>query len=92
MASYSDAPPVLKAEVLGLASDPQRHSHAFDAISEAASGLDRNAVATLLGDELGMISGRPGKPSRLTFAFRDANRATRASVAAAGALRLARAR
>ena len=91
MADYSDAP-VLKVEVLGLPSDPQRRGHAFDVINEAASVLDRDAVATLLGGELGMISGRPGQPSRVTFAFRDANRATRASVAAAGALRLARAR
>ena len=91
MASYSDMP-VLKPEVLGSPTDPQRHGHTFDAISEAATGLDRNSVASLLGGELGMISGRPGKPSRLTFPFRDANRASRAALQTASALRLATAR
>ena len=91
MASYSDLP-VLKPEVLGSPTDPRRHGHAFDAISEATTGLDRNSVASLLGSELGMISGRPGKPSRITFPFRDANRANRASLQAASALRLATAR
>ena len=91
MASFAD-PPVLKPEVVGSRTDPRRHDHAFDVISLAANELDRGAVASLLGGELGMISGRPGKPSHLTFPFRDANRATRASVAVAGALRLASAR
>jgi hypothetical protein len=88
MADFSEAP-LLTPDVLGSSSDPLRHGHAFDAISVASESLDRSAAATLIGAELGMISGRPNQPVRLTFPFRDANRATRASIAAARALKLA---
>jgi hypothetical protein len=88
MADFSEAP-LLKPDVLGISTDPLRHGRAFDAISSAAESLDRGAAATLIGTELGMISGRPNQPARLTFPFRDANRATRASIAAARALSLA---
>jgi serine/threonine-protein kinase len=88
MADFSEAP-LLTPDVLGGSSDPLRHGHAFDVISAAAEGLDRSAAATLIGAELGMISGRPKQPARVTFPFRDANRATRASIAAARALKLA---
>ena len=88
MADFSEAP-LLKPDVLGLSSDPLRHGHAFDLISSAAETLDRSGAATLVGGELGMISGRPNQPVRVTFPFRDANRATRASIAAARALKLA---
>ncbi|HEY1532499.1 MAG TPA: hypothetical protein VGF76_00725, partial [Polyangiaceae bacterium] len=88
MGDFSEAP-LLRPDVLGLSSDPLRHGHAFDMISAAAESLDRSATATLIGAELGMISGRPNQPVRLTFPFRDANRATRASITAARALKLA---
>ncbi|HEY5373029.1 MAG TPA: hypothetical protein VIK01_05050, partial [Polyangiaceae bacterium] len=88
MADFSEAP-LLRPDVLGVSTDPLRHGHAFDLISAAAESLDRSATATLIGAELGMISGRPNQPVRLTFPFRDANRATRASIAAARALQLA---
>jgi hypothetical protein len=83
--------PLFKPEVSGSATDPSRHDHAFDAISRAVRPLDRGAVASLIGRELGMISGRPKQPSRLTFPFRDANRASRASLSAARSLKLANA-
>lgn len=88
MADFSEAP-LLKPDVLGTSTDPLRHGRAFDAISAAAESLDRGTAATLIGAELGMISGRPNQPARLTFPFRDANRATRASITAARALSLA---
>ena len=88
MASYSELP-LLKPNVLGPSSGPPEHGHAFDVISGAASGLDRSAAATLIGRELGLISGRPDHGTRITFPFRDANRATRASVGIARALALA---
>jgi serine/threonine-protein kinase len=88
MADFSEAP-LLRPDVLGSITDPLRHGHAFDVIGAAAESLDRSAAATLIGSELGMISGRPNQPVRLTFPFRDANRATRASIAAARALKLA---
>ena len=88
MASYSDTP-LLKATVLGSLAGPPQRDHTFDAINEAASTMDRNATATLIGRELGMISGAKDHAARLTFPFRDANRATRASQLAARALSLA---
>jgi hypothetical protein len=91
MASFTDLP-VLKPEILGRSADPARRGHTFDAINRATNSLDRAAVATLVGNELGMISGRPNKPARLTFPFRDGNRASRSSLDAARSLGLASAR
>jgi len=88
MASYSDTPQ-LKPTVLGVLAGPPKRDHAFDAINEATAKMDRDATATLLGRELGMVSGGKDRPTRLTFPFRDANRATRASLLAARALSLA---
>jgi hypothetical protein len=87
MASYTDLP-VLKPEILGKSGDPARRGHTFDAINRATGSLDRAAVATLVGGELGMISGRPKRPARLTFPFRDGNRASRSSLEAARSLGL----
>jgi hypothetical protein len=91
MGSYSDAP-ILKSAVLGSRSDPEHYGHAFDTINQAARELTRGAVATLIGRELGTIYGRPNKPMRLSFPFRDANRATRSSTDLARALGLAESR
>jgi hypothetical protein len=84
--------PVLKPEVLGSGTEPARGGHTFDAIDRAASALNRNAVATLVGNELGMISGRPNHPARLTFPFRDGNRASRSGLDAARSLGLSSSR
>jgi len=91
MDGFTDVP-VLKAEVLPGGTDPARRSHAFDAIDRAAGSLSRDSVATRMGSELGMISVRPNHPSRLTFPFRDGNRASRAGLDAARALGLGTAR
>ena len=91
MESYSDLP-VLKPEVVGSGNDPAHRGQAFDVISRAAGSLSRTSVATLVGGELGMISGSPNRPARLTFPFRDGNRASRAGLAAARALGLASSR
>jgi hypothetical protein len=88
MASYSDIPR-LKPNVLGTIPGPPERGHTFDVINAAATSLDRNAAATLVGRELGMVSGTRDHGATLTFPFRDANRALRASVIAARALRLA---
>ncbi|MES1176547.1 MAG: hypothetical protein ABUL62_19645 [Myxococcales bacterium] len=87
MAGYSDLP-VLKPEVLGSGDEATRRGQAFDTINKATAGVDRAKSATLLGRELGMISGRPHMPSRLTFPFRDANRAQRSSLDVARAMGL----
>ena len=91
MEAYSDLP-VLKPDVLGPGGDPARRAHAFDPINRAAAALSRTSVATLVGGELGMITGRANKPARLTFPFRDGNRASRAGLEAARSLGLASSR
>ena len=91
MESYIDLP-VLKPEVLGSGTEIARRGHAFDAINQASSSLSRSSVATLVGGELGMISGRPNKPARLSFPFRDGNRASRAGLEAARSLGLSSSR
>ena len=88
MESYSDVP-ILKPEVLGTGTERERHGHTFDAVNLATSALSRSSVATLVGGELGMISGRKNSPARLTFPFRDGNRASRSGLAAARSLGLA---
>lgn len=88
MESYTDLP-VLKPEVLGSGPEIARRGHLFDTIDQAASALSRNSVATLVGSELGMISGRPNHPARLTFPFRDGSRASRSGLSGARSLGLA---
>lgn len=91
MESFTDLP-VLKPELLGSGTDAARRGHTFDAINRAAASLDRSSVATLMGGELGMVSGRKNAPARLTFPFRDGNRASRAGLEAARSLGLASSR
>jgi hypothetical protein len=91
MESYTDLP-VLKPEVLGSGEETARRGHVFDAIDQAAGALSRSSVATLVGSELGMISGRPNHPARLTFPFRDGSRASRSGLSAARSLGLASSR
>ena len=86
MESYTDLP-VLKPELLGT--DQARRGHTFDVIDRAAASLDRSSVATLIGGEMGMVSGRRNSPARVTFPFRDGNRASRAGLEAARSLGLA---
>ena len=91
MEGFSELP-ALKPEVLGSGAEPARRGHTFDAIDQAASALSRGSVATLVGSELGMISGRPNHPARLTFPFRDGSRASRSGLGAARSLGLASSR
>ena len=91
MEVFSDLP-VLTPQLLGSGGGPERRSRAFDAINQATASLKRDSIATLVGGELGMISGRPNQPARLTFPFRDGNRASRAGLEAARSLGLASSR
>lgn len=92
MEAFTDLP-VLKPALLGSGSTAHaRRGHTFDAINQATSALSRSSVATLVGGELGVISGRPNKPARLTFPFRDGNRASRSGLSAARSVGLASSR
>ncbi len=57
--------------------------HAFKNISESTTHLDRASLATLLGSQGGMATGKPDAPVIIHFPFRDGNRAARASRAIA---------
>lgn len=91
MESFTDLP-VLKPEVLGSGTEQARRGHTFDAVNFATSAISRPSAATLVGSELGMISGRPNKPARLTFPFRDGSRASRSGLEAARSFGLASSR
>jgi hypothetical protein len=88
MAGFTDVP-ALKPSVFGESAGPAQRGHAFDAIGAATARIDRSTAATLVGRELGAVSGRPEHGFRLTFPFRDAGRALRASVGIARSLELA---
>jgi len=88
MAGFTDAPS-LKPSVFGDSAGPPERGRAFDAINAAAARIDRSTAATLVGRELGSVSGRPEHGFRLTFPFRDADRALRAGVGIARSLELA---
>jgi hypothetical protein len=88
MASFTDVPS-LKPSVFGEIAGPAQRGHAFDAISAATARIDRSTAATLVGRELGTVAGRPERGLRLTFPFRDADRALRASIGIARSLELA---
>lgn len=53
--------------------------HAFKSISQKTAPLTRNDLATLIGNEGGMATGRAGEQVIITFPFGDGNRASRAS-------------
>lgn len=53
--------------------------HAFESIQSKTAPLTREDLATLLGNEGGMATGRDGEPVIITFPFGDGNRASRAS-------------
>jgi hypothetical protein len=57
--------------------------YAFQSVSHATRALKKARVMTMLSGELGMIAGLDDRVSTITFPFRDANRATRATYAIA---------
>lgn len=65
-------------------------SGAFAVVAQNARRLDRADIARIIGEQGGMISGKPAGPTTLSFAFRDGNRATRASLDLARSLGVAR--
>ena len=63
---------------------------AFESISAATTHIDRPALATLVGSEGGMATGKSGDAVTITFPFADGNRASRVSRTLARAVRLQR--
>ncbi len=52
---------------------------AFESIQEHTQNFDRAALATVVGSEGGMATGKTGGPVTITFPFTDGNRASRVS-------------
>jgi hypothetical protein len=76
--------PELRSSLLARAGATGRDlGYAFENVANATKPLKKARVMTMLGPELGMIAGLDGKVSTVTFPFRDANRASRATHAIA---------
>jgi hypothetical protein len=59
--------------------DALHRPFAFDNIIQATRFIDRQALATVVGTEGGMATGKPGDAVVITYPFRDGNRASRTS-------------
>ena len=90
MGTYADVPHVRRALLEPDGSAGLDRGFAFEQLGSAASKLDRPRLGVILSPHGGMIGGGPGS-SFLTFPFRDADRAARASRDLARALDLAEA-
>jgi hypothetical protein len=91
MATYADVPQ-LRPRLLsasGAAGSTVERAFAFTEIQKAARQLKYAHLRTLLGGFGGAIAGRPEGPTTVTFDFRDASRASRASYAVARDLDIA---
>ncbi len=77
MGTYADSPHVSSA-VLGDAAVLDR-AQLFEGIRLASARAPRSEIGRWLGAQGGMIAGPAEGPSRVTFPFKDANRASRAS-------------
>jgi|RhiMethySRZTD1v2_1073278.scaffolds.fasta_scaffold11777_7 hypothetical protein len=89
MGTYADVPhlaPALLGPDGGAVLD---RAFAFERIGGATQGLDRGRLAVALSPHGGMIKGSTQGPFELTFPFRDADRAARASRDLARALKIA---
>jgi hypothetical protein len=72
--------PELRASLLAPAGATGRDlAYTFQNVASAARPLKKARIMAMLGPELGMIAGLDGKVSTVTFPFRDANRASRAT-------------
>ncbi len=90
MGAHAVVPFVDQSSLGGDAGARVEPAAAFAPIAEHARRLRRADVASLIGEHGGMIAGKPAGPTTLSFAFRDGNRATRASLELARTLGVAR--
>lgn len=77
MGTYADSPHVSTAALVDAAV-PER-PRLFEGIRRASVGTGREEIGRWLGAQGGMIAGPAEGPSRITFPYKDANRASRAS-------------
>jgi hypothetical protein len=79
MGTYADVPHVTPSELRPEGAGAVDRVFSLGRLGSATVGLEKRRVSTLLGPHGGMIAGDDDKPSTITFPFRDANRADRAS-------------
>jgi serine/threonine-protein kinase len=77
--TYADVPHVQRSELAAAGDGTIDRVFALARLANATAALDKRRVSTMLGPYGGMIAGEDEKPSTITFPFRDANRADRAS-------------
>lgn len=77
MGTFADSPHVATT-ALSDAAVPDR-AQMFDGIRRASARAPRPEIGRWLGAQGGMIAGPADGPTRITFPFKDANRASRAS-------------
>jgi hypothetical protein len=88
MGTHADVPHVKRALLEPEAGASLDRGFAFERLEDATRRLDRSRLGVILSPNGGMIGGSPGS-SFLTFPFRDADRAARASRDLARALGIA---
>jgi hypothetical protein len=79
MGAFGERPEVRHSLLLPEGAPGPDLWYAFQGVSHAAGALKKARVMTMLSGELGMIAGLDDRVSTITFPFRDANRATRAT-------------
>lgn len=89
MGTYANPPHLAKHFRMRPEEDTLSRPFAFDNIIRATRPVDRQALATVVGTEGGMATGRPGEAVVITYPFRDGNRASRTSRSLARVVNLA---
>jgi hypothetical protein len=89
MGTYADVPHVHAPGPPVGAREPIDRTSALEQIRGRARSLDRVRIARLISEQDGMLTGRGGGTTALSFGFRDGNRASRASLNLARVLGLA---
>gem|GEM_PF-545462 len=79
MGTFASPRHIAKPFVTAPGSDDVDRYLAFGNIRNATKPVDRAALATVVGSEGGMATGKPDGPVYITFPFRDGNRASRVS-------------
>ena len=80
MGAFGEHPELRAPLLVEPVSGKMDAGYAFQNVSNVAGALKKARVMTMLGPELGMIAGVDGQSSIITFPFRDANRASRATL------------
>jgi hypothetical protein len=79
MGTFASPPHLSPAYYQRLGEHGMDHGYAYESISRVTGLIDRKLLAGLVGRQGGMVMGRPGELTTITFPFDDGNRASRLS-------------